>query len=62
MSEFLKWIKAAIGVDLTHFAGWLSKTTGLEVNELLLGGVVMLLAAELVIVQRKKLKKKKHLF
>jgi len=62
MSEFINWIKAAIGVDLSHFAIWLKETIGLELGELLLGGVAMLMAVELVVRLRKKSKKKKPIF
>jgi LPXTG-motif cell wall-anchored protein len=62
MSEIINWIKAEIGIDLTHFGIWLKETLGLELNELLLVGITILLTAELVFYVKRKKKKSKALY
>ncbi len=49
MSEFINQIKVSIGIDFSHFSNWLKATVGLELSELLLGGISLFLAVQFII-------------
>jgi hypothetical protein len=59
MSEFINWLKAVTGIDLSHFEKWLKAAIGLELSDLLQVGIALLLVIELIIIVKRRCKKEK---